>query len=81
MSVEIIHTAARSSHRLVIQDANGDVWLTFQRPAWDLASWLWWWLLPGKKAWLQVRRGDGQRIRVRAARVGRDLIRIGGRPQ
>lgn len=78
MSAEIVGAASYSAHRLAIQEHDGSVWLTFCRPWYDLASWLWWALTPGKRAWLLVRREDGRRQRVRAVRLARNVVKMGG---
>ena len=79
MSVEIVHTASKSVNRLAVVTPLDEVWVTFQQPWWHLASWLWWFLSPGKKAWILVSTADGRRVRVRACRVAKNLVRSSGR--
>ena len=76
MTVEIIHTDAMRVHGLAIMTGD-EVWLTFGHPWWNLQAWLWYWLTPGKKAWVQVNTRKNGRIRVRAVRLAKSHIRAG----
>lgn len=83
MSATIVETHAYDVHRTVLIDDKDRAWVTFCRPWWDLSSWLWWWLTPGRACWLVVDVRRGERVlkaRVRAKRVGRKTVRIGGAP-
>jgi hypothetical protein len=73
---EIVHTEGKQTDGLVFLDPKGGVWLTFLRPWWDLASWLWWVLSPGPKRWLVVTH-DKKKVRVRAVQVAPSHIRMG----
>lgn len=75
-SVEIVGTHAHHANGLVFIAPDRSVWRTFRRPWWDIASWAWWWLSPGPKKWLVVRRDD-VKVRVRAVRLAPDHIMIG----
>ena len=68
------------AHGLVLVDREDGCWLTFCRPWWDLASWLWWLLAPGETAWVLCRTGSGGRLRIRAKRVASAHARIGTPP-
>lgn len=52
---------------------DGKVMVTFARPWWDLAGWLWWFLCPWSKTrmWIQVfvNGAPAERVSVRALRV------------
>lgn len=75
--VEIIESRAYEVHGTVLIEPNDSVWYTFCRPWWDIASWLWWWLMPGQKKWVVVRRETGKRVRVPAVRIAKTHVRIG----
>ena len=79
-TVEIVEAQAYRQHGLLLLEASGAAWLTFSRPWWDAASWLWFWLAPGPKKWVHVRREDGRKVRIRAVRLAKTHVRIGGAP-
>jgi hypothetical protein len=62
---------------IAMSDASGQVWITFARPWWDLASWLWYFLMPGKSKWVFLRKTSGTKVRIRAKNIADKLIRIG----
>lgn len=76
-AIELIETQAIHVDGFALVDAKGAVWRTFARPWWDIASWLWWWLSPGEKKWVQVRKDDGQKVRIRAVKLSGRHIRVG----
>ncbi len=78
--IEIIETRVYEADRLAIITMNDAVWLTFERPWWDIASWIWWWLSPGKKAWLLLQPPCGRRFRIRAMKVAKSYVRVGTLP-
>jgi hypothetical protein len=73
--LELVEMNAYPVHGMAVLFGQ-EVWLTFSRPWWDFASWFWYWLAPGKRKWLLVRK-DGQRVRVRAVRVSKRIITVG----
>jgi hypothetical protein len=75
--IEFVSSNAKSTNALALIDAQGAVWYTFARPWWDIASWLWWVLTPGRKQWVIVRKDDNRKIRVRAVRLTGTHVRIG----
>lgn len=75
--VEIVESRAVRLHRVAIVDRHGHVWVTFSRPWWDLAAWAAFWLMPGKRDWVLLRRRNGRRARVRAVRIAREHVRGG----
>lgn len=77
--IEIIHRDAHSVDGLALIDAKDEVWRTFARPWWHVGAWIWFWLAPGARRWILVRDGEGKRVRVRAFRVAKRHVRIGGR--
>jgi hypothetical protein len=77
--VEIVEIDANDTNGVAMLDASGQVWLTFARPWWDISSWLWWWLTPGRSAFALLRKPTG-RVRVRVKRVATTQIRIGSPP-
>jgi hypothetical protein len=81
VSATIVETHAYDAHRTVLIDSQDRAWVTFCAPWWDLASWVWWWLTPGKASWLVVDVRRGERVikaRVHAKRVGRKTVHLGG---
>jgi hypothetical protein len=76
-AVDVVELAGVEVDRIAILDRHGALWITFAAPWWDAPRWLWWWLSPGRRAWLQVAR-EGRTARVRAVRVARRVFRIGG---
>lgn len=73
--IEIVHTDAWHVHGLVLIK-DGAAWWTFARPWWDLASWLWWALTPGRKQWVMI-RSQGKCVRVRSVRLAPSTLRVG----
>lgn len=78
MTIEIVGNADDEQDRLIFISDSDSVWITFARPWWAVAAWLWWWLTPGSKKWLQVST-DGKKVRLRAVRIARKYVRIGAR--
>lgn len=76
-TVEFVTKDNRSVHGLGLIEINNTVWVTFAKPWWDLASWFWYWLAPGDKKWVQVRKIDGTKIRIRAIQLSNNCIRLG----
>lgn len=74
-NLELVAQEAYDLHRSVMLVEN-EVWLTMSTPWWDLASWVWWWLTPGRTRWLIV-RGESGRARVRAKRIAKRHFRKG----
>lgn len=74
--IEIVDVVAFEVDGLALLDSHGAVWRTFARPWWDISSWLWWWLTPGRKQWVQLRRPEGK-VRIRAVRLSSRHVRIG----
>jgi hypothetical protein len=80
--MEIIEQATFRHHNTVIIDRDDGVWLTFCAEWWEFSSWIVWYLLPGKKAWLQLKvqgkvEGSTRTIRVQAKRISRTYVRMG----
>jgi hypothetical protein len=75
-NVEIIEIDGSDHTGTALHDASGQVWLTFARPWWDVASWLWWWLVPGPRRWVVLRKASGGKVRIRACRIATKLVRI-----
>jgi len=81
MTPEIVSTDAFAIDGLTFIASDDSVWLTFLRPKWDVASWLWWWLYPGKKGFVLLRiRGEKLRVRTRCVRVASTHVRLGVTP-
>jgi len=78
-NIEIVDQRGYHLHGLVLIDAEDNVWWTFCRPWWDLAAVFWWWLQAGEKKWVQLRRKNGKKVRVRAVCLAKGYVRIGGR--
>jgi len=77
--VEIVEIDAGDMGGISLHDTSGQVWLTFARPWWDISSWLWWWLTPGRSAFALLRKPAG-RVRVRIKRVATKQVHIGPPP-
>lgn len=77
--VEVVEIDATDTTGLALLDKSGQVWLTFARPWWDISSWLWWWLTPGRSAFVLLRKSTG-RVRVRAKQVAKRQVQIGSPP-
>lgn len=77
-TIEFVGDDGQTVNGIALIDRDGRVWRTFARPWWDIASWLWWWLSPGEKKWVVVRRVDRTKVRVRAVRLARKHVRVGG---
>lgn len=75
--VELIETEAFDKDGLALIDKNGSVWRTHARPWWDLASHIWWWLMPGEKKWVLLRSKTGERVRIFAKKVAEKHVKIG----
>jgi hypothetical protein len=75
--VEIVEIDATNHTGLAMIDVQGQVWITFARPWWDLAHWFWWWLVPGKKKMVLLRKKTGDRVRIRACCVAEAHVRVG----
>lgn len=76
-SVEIVDSRSFGVDGLALIERSGSVWRTFSRPWWDLSSWLWWWLMPGVKKFVLLRKSNGRKVRVRAVRVSKRHVYIG----
>ena len=76
-ALEISETEAFHVDGLALITRKDAVWVTFSRPWWDLAAWLWWFLFPGRKKWVKVLLGSGERVRIRAVRVADRFVRLG----
>lgn len=76
-TIEIVDSESRSQNGLALIEVSGAVWYTFSRPWWDISSWFWWWLTPGQKKWVFVRKASGQRVRIRAVKLTDKHIRLG----
>ena len=79
-TIEFVGDDGQSMDGVALIDTEDRVWRTFARPWWDIASWFWWWLAPGRKVWVVLRRADASKVRVRAVLLARRHVRIGGRP-
>lgn len=77
--IKILQTQQHHVDGIALVDAEGAVWRTFSRPWWDIASWLWWALMPGQRALVQLRCATGL-VRVRAVRISGTCVRIGSPP-
>lgn len=75
--IEIVEATPFPMNGLALVDQKGAVWLTFARPWWDISFWFWFWLAPGERAWVLLKRPGGVRIRIRAVCVAAKHIRVG----
>jgi hypothetical protein len=67
--IHIVHTESLELNGTVILSKK-EVWLTFAASWWQLSMWFWWWLYPGKKAWMHIMpKGQTDRVRVRVVRI------------
>lgn len=55
------------------------VWLVVPLRWWDLSCLLFWFFLPAdRRAYVTLRMGGGERVRLRAARVATKHVRVSG---
>ena len=74
---EIIETHTFTTHNAFILRGD-EVWMTYDRPWWDVLEAIRWALTPGKEMKLLLRiRGRRNRVQVRAKRVSRTFFRLG----
>ncbi len=74
---EIVEPTAFVSHSMVVL-RGGEVWVTFDRPWWDIVERVRWALTPGKESTIFLRvRGKDSRVSVKAKRISRSHIRLG----
>jgi len=73
--MDVVILKGQSAHGTVVLKGD-EVWLVVE-PAWyDIASKLFWWLMPSdKRAFLIVTLESGVRVRARAVRVSRRFVR------
>lgn len=76
-SVTFVETASFKQDGLVVIDGGGAVWLTHQKPWWDIVGNLRWMLTSGLKLWLVLRTREGKRIRIQAVRLAKNYVRMG----
>lgn len=77
MTMNIVEVNDYAMHGLVVVDKRDGVWQTFQKPWWDMTSWLRWAITPGVKVWLHLKTADGRSVRVRAVRIAHTYVRMG----
>lgn len=75
MAVDIIEKRSYSVHGIALLEKD-NVWLSFSKPWWDVKSWLWWWLTPGQKKIMLIRKNNRVH-RVRVVRITKELLRMG----
>jgi len=74
---EIVEPSAFVSHNMIVLRGT-EVWLTYDRPWWDFAEAIRWWLTPGRESHIFLRvRGKANRVRVAAKRISKTHIRLG----
>jgi len=74
---EIVGPTAFASHNMVVLRGT-EVWLTYDRPWWDIVEAIRWWFTPGKESHIFLKvRGKMNRVRVAAKRISKTHIRLG----
>jgi hypothetical protein len=75
---EIVESHVFVAHNAVIIRGQ-EVWLTYDRPWWDVLEAIRWALTPGKESKVFLRVGGYKsRVEVRAKRISRTFVRLGG---
>lgn len=74
--IEFVQSESLGENALALIDKEGAVWYTFSRPWWDLASWLWWFLTPGRKKWVVARKVGNVKVRIRAVKLTKKHVRV-----
>jgi hypothetical protein len=74
--IEFVQSEALGQNALALIDAEGAVWYTFARPWWDIASWLWWFLTPGEKKWVFVRKVGNTKVRIQAVKLTKTHVKV-----
>jgi hypothetical protein len=75
--VIIVELDASDCTGIAMTDSDGRIWVTFSRPWWDIASWLWFWLMPGETKWVMLKKRSGTFVRIRAKQIASQLVRVG----
>lgn len=76
-NISVVELDGNDCTGIAMSDSENRVWVTFSRPWWDIASWLWFWLMPGSIKMVLLRKRNGERVRIRAKQISSRLIRVG----
>lgn len=74
--IDIVEVKAVQQDGLVVIAPDRSAWLTFAKPWWDIASWLWYLLSPNETRWMVIAR-EGKKTRIRALKLASDHFTIG----
>jgi hypothetical protein len=78
-TANFVQVDATEQHGTALIAKDDSVWVVLAPRAWDIATWLWWWLAPSdRKRWVTLNATDGGKIRARSIRVARRHVRIRG---
>ncbi len=78
-SIEIDVTAVKMND-LALIDGSDNVWIVVPPRWWDLATWLFWLLLPAdRRAHVRLNLGSGEFLSCRAVRMAKRYVRLRGR--
>ena len=76
---EIVDSHVFVAHNAVVIRGQ-EVWLIYDRTWWDVLEAIRWALIPGKESKIFLRVGGrANRVQVRAKRISRTFVRIGGK--
>jgi hypothetical protein len=78
-NMEFVAQAVELNDTVCVIDKDDRVWRLFNQPWWNVAAWLWWVLTPGRKCWLIVALGQGEKVRMRACCIGERYVRMGNK--
>ena len=76
MSVDIVEARAFAVNGTVLVDKEGQVWLTFAARWSDVGAWVRWWLTPGTKKWVLIKKNE-RKYRIRAVRLSKAVVYLG----
>lgn len=80
MRVKSIEIDVEDIRDLVLVAADDSVWLVVATRWWDLASLIWWWLVPSdKRARVTLRMSGEMTVSVKAVRVATRFVRVRGK--
>lgn len=78
-TANFVKVDASQQHGTALIARDNSVWVVLAPRAWDLATWLWWWLAPSdRKAWVTLMANDGTQIRARSVRVAHNHVHVRG---
>lgn len=72
-----IEVDVEEARDLALIGSDDSVWVAVTHRWWDLATILWWWLLPSdRRAVIKLTVAGGRSVRIRAARMASRHVRV-----